>query len=160
VSTYAWEALMRLGDYSNFQQVAKFFAEQAQSSEFLMDPALRIWRMQSRLSTLIERISDPKFLPQLEEWMFSPKLFLKRDSIGAVRQIASPHSAPEFLKLLDDPDPMLRFDATMGLIAIIRGGPGIPAFKWEDFKSNPAETSARVKQWWQTSGRFRLPSGF
>jgi hypothetical protein len=157
VAAYAWEALMRLGDYSNFQQVAQFFADQPQSSEFLMEPANRIWSMQSRLSTQIERITDPRFLPQLEAWMFSSKLVLKCDAIGAVRHIASPHSVPAFLKLLDDPSPEFRFDATMGLIEIIGGGPEIPIFRWEEFKADPAGTSAKVKDWWQTSGRHRLP---
>jgi len=157
VSIYAWEALMRMGDYSSFKQVAQFLAGQPLSIEFLMDPADRIWRMQNRLSRQIERITDPQFLPQLEEWMYSPKLFLKRDAISAVRRIALPRSEPAFLKLLDDPNPEFRFDATMGLIEIIGGGAGIPVFRQEDFQSEPAATSARVRQWWQTNGRYRLP---
>lgn len=153
---YAWEALMRVGDYSNFQQVADFLAAQPKSSEFLMDPAIRIWNMQIRLSTQIEKISDARFLPQLEQWMFSPKLFLKRASIGAVRHIALPDSVPSFLKLLDDPNPDFRFDAAMGLIEIVGGGPDIPIFGWKDFQLNPELTSARVREWWKTSGRYRL----
>jgi hypothetical protein len=157
VSAYALEALMRLGDYSSFNRVAKFFAGQPQSLEFRMDTAARTWRMQGRLAAQIGRVRDPRFLPQLEEWMFSPKPFLKDNAINAVRRIASPHSESALLRLLDDPDPGFRFDAAMGLIEIIGGGPGIPVFGWEDFQSEPIKTSARVRQWWQTSGRYRLP---
>jgi HEAT repeat protein len=156
VRTYAYEALLRLGDYSVLPQVDQFFTTQPQAPRELLMPRDHLLSMQFRLATQISVIKDPKVLPQLEHFLLSDNLILRSDALQAVRAINSPHSAPMFYKLLDDSDVDNRFGAMQGLLTLAGGGviPWVPT--WDEFRQRPAFYAAVCKGWWDTEGRKRL----
>ncbi len=156
IRAYVYEALLRLGDYSVLPRVGGFFATQPRAPHELFLPRDDLLSMQYRLALQISMIRDPEVLPQLEGFLLSENLMLRREAIQAVRAINSPHSAPLFYELLDDSDVDNRFGAMQGLLALAGGGviPWVPT--WQEFRRQPDFYSAKCKEWWDGEGKQKL----
>jgi hypothetical protein len=156
VRTYVYEALLNLGDYSVLPSVGEFFATQPQAPRELFMPRDHLLSMQYRLASQISVIKDPQALPQLEHFLLSENLILRREALQAVRAINSPHSAPLFYKLLDDSDVDNRFSAMQGLLTLSGGGdiPWVPS--WEEFRRQPDFYAATCREWWDNEGKQKL----
>jgi hypothetical protein len=156
VRTYAWEALLRLGDYSVLKDVGEFFATEAEAPQDLFLPRDRLKQMQYRLANQIIFIKDPDALPQLEKFLFSPNHILRTKALQAVRRINSPHSAPVLYKLLEDGDVDNRFGAMQGLLSLAGGGYYDWVPSWEVFREDPDFYVAACRIWWEREGKYKI----
>jgi hypothetical protein len=112
--------------------------------------------MQYRLAWQIMTIKEASALPQLEEFLLSDKLILRKNALDAVRAVNSPHSAPFFYKLLNDYDVDNRFGAMQGLLSLAGGGVIRWVPTWEEFRRQPDWYAAKCREWWDTEGKNKL----
>lgn len=143
---YAYASLIKLGDYSVLREAVKF-VEQAVTDQ-------NIRRSQAWVSIAIGNIRSGIVVQDLNEFSGSKNTFLRQRAVMALRAIKSPLSLSYLIQKLDDPDPEIRYHATMGLAAIERKtGEWAPAS--ELFHKREVEYTARWKSWWQLSGKQR-----
>ena len=109
--------------------------------------------MQFRLANEISMIKDAAVLPQLEQFLLSSNTMLRSEALQAVRAINSPHSAPFFLKLLDDPDVDNRFGAMQGLLSIASPTETTWVPSWPEFRKAPDLYAAKTQEWWEAEGK-------
>jgi hypothetical protein len=159
VKTYAWQALLRLKDYSVLPAVSEFFESQPEPPRELLLPRDRLVKMQYDLMLEIGPIRDPETLPFLEHFAVNGKASgLRMNALQALRAISAPHSAPAFLKALDDANPDNGFSAMQGLLTL--AGPGrtewVPT--WKQFDEAPSLYAAKCREWWRTEGQQSMLS--
>jgi hypothetical protein len=157
--TYVWQALLRLKDYSVLPAVSEFFESQPELPREVILPRDRLFEMQSELMREIGPIRDPETLPFLESFAVNGKASgLRMNALQALRAIGSPHSAPTFLKALDDANPDNGFFAMQGLLSL--AGPAqidwVPT--WKQFDEAQALYAAKCREWWRTEGQQRMLS--
>jgi hypothetical protein len=153
VRTYVWQALLRLKDYSVLAAVADFFDAQPEAPRELFLPRDRIFHMQGELNREIGAIRDSGTLPYLERFAIGKGWRLRDNALQALRNIQSLHSAPVFLKELDDPNSDNAFSAMQGLLGLAGGGDHAWAPSWEKFREAPQLYAARCREWWQAEGQ-------
>lgn len=159
VSTYVWQALLRLKDYSVLPAVSEFFESQPEPPRELFLPRDRLFEMQYELMREIGAIRNPTALPFLERFAVNGKASeLRMNALQALRVIGSPHSAPAFLKALDDANPDNGFSAMQGLLSLASPGPVDWVPTWKQFDEAPTLYTARCREWWQTEGEQRMLS--
>jgi HEAT repeat protein len=159
VKTYVWQALLRLKDDSVLPAVSEFFESQPEPPRELFLPRDRLFEMQYELMREIGMIRDPETLPFLERFAVNGTTSgLRMNALQALRNISSPHSAPAFLKALDDANPDNGFSAMHGLLSL--AGPGridwVPT--WKQFDEAPTLYTAKCREWWRTEGEQRMLS--
>lgn len=159
VKTYIWEALLRLKDYSVLPAVSEFFNSQPEPPRELFLPRDRLFEMQYELANEVGAIRDPRTLSFLETFAITGKAdLLRQNALQALRFIGSLHSAPAFLKALDDPKSDNAFSAMQGLLSLAGGGPisWVPA--WDQFDEAPQFYAAKCREWWQAEGQQKAAS--
>jgi hypothetical protein len=156
VRTYAFEAMLRLHDYSVLPAVAHWLEAQPPSPGALVLPRDALFEMQCRLAIEISLIRDPATLPLLLPLLQLPDEILRQEVLSAVRAINSPQSAPALLKMLDDPYADNAFSAMQALIELAGGGAidWVPTFS--AFRENPSYYAARCRQWWESERKEAL----
>ncbi len=147
--TCAFEAMLRLHDYSVLPAVEQWLTAQPQPPPSLILPRDALFEMQDRLAREISTIRDPDTLPILHRLLRLPSPFMRQEVLFAVRAINSPQSAPTLLKTLDDPYADNAFAAMQALIELAGGGaidwvPQLPVFR-----ENPSYYAARCREWWE-----------
>jgi hypothetical protein len=153
VKTYAWQALLRLQDYSVLPAVAEFLNARPETPKVLVLPRDNLLEMQSQLHGEMANVRDPNALPYLEDFAVSNKEYLRMAALQALRAINSPHSAPTFLKALDDPNTDNGFSAMQGLLTLAGGGAIEWVPTWPEFKEDPRFYAAKCREWWYAEGR-------
>jgi HEAT repeat protein len=154
LNTYVWQALLRLKDYSVLPAVAEFFVSQPEPPHELFLPRDRLFQMQFELANELSVIRDPSTLAFLEQFAITGKSsILRMDALQALRTIDSPHSAPAFLKALDDSNADNAFSAMQGLFSLAGGGPIDWVPSWKRFDEAPQFYAAKCREWWQTEGQ-------
>jgi HEAT repeat protein len=139
--------------------VSEFFESQPEPPRMLFLPRDRLFKMQNELTLEIGTIRDPETLLFLERFAVNGKAVgLRMNALQALRAISSPHSAPTFLKALDDANPDNGFSAMQGLLSL--AGPGrsdwVPT--WKQFDEAPTSYTAICREWWRTEGEQRMLS--
>jgi HEAT repeat protein len=160
VKTYVWQALLRLKDYSVLPALSEFFESQPEPPRELILPRDRLFNMQNELTLEIGEIRDPKTLPFLERFAVNGKAFtLRMNALQALRAINSPHSAPTFLKALDDANPDNGFSAMQGLLSLAAPAGRIDWVPtWKQFDEAPTLYTAKCREWWRAEGEQRMLS--
>ncbi len=158
VRSYAWQALLRLKDYSVLPAVADFFDSQPESPRELLLPRDRLFAMQWELAYEIGAIHDPSTLAYLEGFAVRGKPYVRMEALQALRAIQAQHSAGAFLKELDDKelddtDSDNAFSAMQGLLSLAGGGPIDWVPTWKQFKEAPQFYAAKCREWWQAEGQ-------
>lgn len=156
LKTYVWQALMRLNDYSVLPEVDKFFKTQPEAPRDLVLPRDRLFAMQFELQSEIMAIRDPSTLPYLESFASTGYDYRLRDcALQALRAIDSLHSAPTFLKELDDLNADNAFSAMQGLLSLAGGGAIEWVPTWKQFDEAPQFYAVRCREWWHAVGRHK-----
>jgi hypothetical protein len=153
VRTYAWQALMRVGDYSVLPSLVKFFQTQPEAPMSIKLPEGRLLLMQSELALEIERVRDPSYLDQLHELLQVRNRWARQNSLQAIRRIGSRSSAPYLYKMLDGSDVDNRFGAMQGLLALRVNSDRTWVPSWAEFRTNPDWYVAKCKEWWDSEIR-------
>jgi HEAT repeat protein len=147
--TYAFEAMLRLHDYSVLPAVEQWLTAQPQPPPSLILPRDALFEMQFRLAREISTIRDPATLPILHRLLRLHSPIMRQEVLLAVRAINSPQSAPTLLRMLDDPYADNAFAAMQALIELAGGG----AIDWVPqlpmFRENPSYYAARCREWWE-----------
>lgn len=155
VQTYAWQALMRLGDYSELPSVVRFFETQPEVGRAVRLPEERLLWMQGELAREIANIKDPACLNELHQLLEVHNRWARQETLYAVRNIRSTASAPYLFKMLDDPDVNNRFGAMQGLLALRVDGDRRWVPSWAEFDRNPDFYAAKCREWWNSEDRSR-----
>ena len=159
LNTYVWQALLRLKDYSVLPAVADFFDSQPEPPHELLLPRDRLFQMQFELAYEMGSIRDPNTLPFLEKFAVAGKATgLRMDALQALRTIDSRHSAPAFLKALDDSNADNAFSAMQGLLSLAGDGPIDWVPSWKRFDEAPQFYAAKCREWWQAEGQSKAAS--
>lgn len=152
IRTYAFEAMLRLQDYSVLPAVEQWLAAQPQPPPSLFMPRDTLFEMQFRLALAISTIRDPTTLPVLLRLLRHPNSIIRQEALDAVRAINSPQSAPSLLEMLDDPDADNAFSAMQALFEL-GGDHAAGSLDWVPplpvFRANPGLYAARCRVWWQ-----------
>jgi hypothetical protein len=93
VRTYAYEALLRLHDYSVLSAVAEWLKAQPPSPSSLIFPRDALFEMQYRLAWEISQIRDPSTLPMLVRLLQLPDPIVRGEVLQSVLALQSPDSA-------------------------------------------------------------------
>jgi hypothetical protein len=136
VRTKAYQAMLRLHDYSVLPAVEKWLVAQPVPPDAVLLPRDSLFHMQYDLVGEIAAIRDPAYLPTMERMLHLPKLIMRRNILDGIRAMHSPQSVPIFLDMLNDPD--LGFVAMQGLFDLGGDGPidWVPSF--DEFRDNRA----------------------
>jgi hypothetical protein len=150
VQTYAYEAMLRLHDYSVLPAVAHWLEIQPRMPHELFLPRDALFEMQDRLAIELSQIRDPATLTALFGLLQLSNPFVRSEVLQAVRAIHSPQSADALLRMLDDPDPDNGFSAMQGLIEISnrKGIDWVPP--WPVFNANQKYYAAKCREWWES----------
>jgi hypothetical protein len=153
IRTYAFEAMLRLRDYSVLPAIEQWLMAQPQAPPSLILPRDALFEMQDRLAREISTIRDPATLSILFRLLRLPNSFVRQEALEAVRSMKSPQSAPPLLEMLDDGYADNAFTAMQALIELSgdEGGsldwvPPLPVFR-----ENPSFYAARCRVWWQAA---------
>jgi len=122
VRTYAYEALVRLHDYSILPAIDQWLESQPQAPHELLMSRDAVFDMQFRLTREIALIRDPATVPELVRLLQLPDSIMRGQVLQALRAIRSPQSAQSLLQMLDDPDADNGFVAMQTLIELAGGG--------------------------------------
>ena len=143
----AYIALLRLGDYSLFDQAVGYAEQPAQN--------LDVERLQFGIAQAIGDIKDRSVVPALNSVLSSPTVSLRRAAAKALRGMSDPSSARYLMRSLDDKDADVRYDAVMAL-ATLAGVTPENAPARDVFDQNPAKYVGYWKSWWAASGQRRF----
>jgi hypothetical protein len=153
VRTYVWQALLRLKDYSVLPAVAEFFDMQPEAPRELFLPRDRLFNMQIELERTIGDIRDSSTLPYLERFAVGKGSHLRDRALQALRNIQSLHSAPIYLKELDDPNADNAFSAMQGLLELAGSNIAWAPPSWEKFRETPQLYATKCREWWKAEGQ-------
>jgi hypothetical protein len=151
VRTYAYEAMLRLHDYSVLPAVERWLTAQPSPPAALFLPRDSLFLMQYKLVSEISAIRDPSYLRTMDGLLRLPSPIMRRDILQGIRSIHSPQGALTFLRMLDDPDTDIGFIAMQALFELAGGGPidWVPSF--EQFRDNRTYYAATCREWWQAN---------
>jgi len=151
VRTKAYQAMLRLHDYSVLPAVEQWLVAQPVPPDAVLLPWDSLFHTQYELVAEIAAIRDPAYIPTMERMLHLPKLIMRRNILDGIRAMHSPQSVPIFLDMLDDPDPDLGFVAMQGLFDLRGDGPidWVPSF--DEFRDNRAYYATTCRQWWQAN---------
>jgi len=138
-----YEALLRLHDYTMLPQTGEVFEKP--------DADARLRALQYRITYQISEVRSGAAVPALLLLSQSRSPVLRMSVIHALRHIADLQSAPVFIKALDDPEPLIRYDAVLGLATLQRDWDLAPSL--EVFHQNEAKYIRAWKKWWTESGK-------
>ncbi len=140
----AYAALLRLGDYSLFDQAIRYAEVPAQG--------LELQRLQLGVVRAIGEIEDRSAVPALNSLLASPSLDLRRAAARALRAIGDPSSARFLVRALNDSDRDVQYDAGMALAGLAGASPDNAPARIV-FYHSPAKYLDKWKNWWETSGK-------
>lgn len=150
VRTYAWQALMRLGDYSVLPSVVEFFRTQPEAPMNIKLPEGRLMSMQWELAREIGHVRELAHLDELHQLLGMRNRWARQNSLDAIRNIRSILSAPYLYKMLDDSDVNNRFGAMQGLLALRIDSDRRWAPALGRFDEDPDFYVAKCKEWWKS----------
>ncbi len=154
---YALEALLKLKDYSVFPEVVEFLSNRPDPSMEFRITRGSLPYIGQRIVQQIRLIRDPSLVPFLEDFALSSKPMTKRNALEALGQISATRSAAVFLKLLDDPEPLIVYGALKGLVSL--AGPESRSFALPSislFMSAPKDYARKCREWWQNEGQKEM----
>ena len=149
VRTYVFEAMLRLHDYRILPAVEQWLMSQPQLPAYLVLPKDALFEMQGRLVGQISMIRDPATLPILLRLLQLSNPLFRQAVLQGVRAIHSQQSAPDLLKMLDDPNADNAFIAMQALIELAGGGPIRWAPTLPEFRENSGYYAATCRSWWE-----------
>jgi HEAT repeat protein len=138
-------ALLKVGDYSKLPETISFLGSPLSESDQTL--------LQYPMRNEFERISDLKMLPVLHSNLVSPAPFVRGAVLKAIKKIHDPKSVPYVIKLLDDPDPEIRYDTVITLALIEQRGEWGPASYV--YEKEEKKYIQEWKNWWETEGQNR-----
>lgn len=139
-----YSSLIKLGDYSLFQETLEFIETNKDVQRLRPLPGL--------IKLSIQGIREETMLPQLYQLTGSEDEFLRRGAIYAIRAMKSPKGVKYLMEGLDHRDIEVRYHCVMGLAEMERKGPGWGAARAFYDKDEPLYLS-RWKSWWEESGK-------
>jgi hypothetical protein len=141
--------LLFVHDYSKIQETLDFLASDFHSAQLVL--------LQNTIFGAFTTITDPVALKALHANVSSHSGRVRSAVVKGLQSIKSPESVPYLIDLLDDPAPIIRYDAVVSLADIEQKGPGwttnIMAYKQEEVAIIP-----KWKEWWETVGKNKYGS--
>lgn len=153
VRTYAWQALMRLGDDSVLSSVVQFFRTQPEAPRSIRLPEGRLLWMQSELAREVGQVRNPAYLDQLHQLLQMRNHWARSESLQAIRSIGSAASAPYLYEMLADSDLDNRFAAMQGLLALRLNSDRRWVPTWKQFHEDPDFYVAKCREWWNSESK-------
>lgn len=146
VSGAVLAALIHLGDQTQWRTAIRFAATPT------TDPmSLYYGRL---IRDEISNCDDPAAVPELIELTNSADITWRRVAVNALRRLRDGRSVFSLIRLLDDSDLEVAYQAVMSLAELTgRTGPWAPSLPI--FMANPHTFIANWKHWWDEDGRFQ-----
>jgi HEAT repeat protein len=147
-----WEALLSVGDLSVVQEIENDLDQNPPVTDSFVLPRDRLLLLRDRVFRAFCALRDPVVIPFLEHLMESSNARIRVEALMALRQIGDIHSAPVFLRALDDSQNDMNFIAMQSLFELAGGGviEWLPSF--EELTKHPDLYAAKCREWWRTEG--------
>jgi hypothetical protein len=140
-------ALQRTGDYSRLKQCLEVMS--------LSNVPPAFGDMKTLMASTFEDIHDQKLLPTLLRYAESPNSTVRGSVVKALRQLHDPRSVATLVARLDDPEFVIRYDATFTLATIEGRVNADWAPAYGEYKEHESKYLAQWKQWWRDEGSFK-----
>lgn len=149
---YLWEALLSVGDLSVVQEIENDLDQHPPVTDSFVLPRDRLLLLRDRVFRAFCALRDPVVIPFLEHLMESSNARIRVEALMTLRQIGDIHSAPVFLRALDDTQNDMNFIAMQSLFELAGGGviEWLPSF--EELTKHPDLYAAKCREWWRTEG--------
>jgi hypothetical protein len=143
VQAATYLALLRLHNYRRLRESLAFAEENSK-----MPLALSF---KGQICDWAAEIRDPTTVSTLVDFANSRSDRVREPAVHALREMASPQAVPVFIKKLDDPVQLIRYDAVLGLATVEKNWGLAPS--GDAFAADETKYISAWKSWWARSGR-------
>lgn len=144
VRAAVYVALLRLQNYHQLEKSLLF-------AESPADPSQPNFGIKDQIYDLVTVIHDPATAAILITFSHSKSKRLREAVIHALREIGGAEAVPVLVGALDDPVQMIRYDAVLGLAAIVQDWKLAPSV--DTFLADQSKYINAWKSWWLETGK-------